>query len=149
MLPRLVPEISPLYAFCDVVVVVGIGDSGSWMKLILLMVLLVAISCHVVLGLVVIWIWFCGLAISCHVVFYVGHLSAFVASTSGQLVDGTIGRYRSSLHSTVVVEEMLAKKEKRAKEWIEKEDEEHSTVNVRKGLNGEKVPKCGERKNVF
>ena len=39
MLPRLVPEISPLYAFCDVVVVVGvgvvvvvgIGDSRSWM----------------------------------------------------------------------------------------------------------------------
>ena len=38
MLPRLVPEISPLYAFCDVVgvgvvvvvVVVGIGDSSSW-----------------------------------------------------------------------------------------------------------------------
>ena len=38
MLPRLVPEISPLYAFCDVVVVgvvgvvvvVGIGDSRSW-----------------------------------------------------------------------------------------------------------------------
>ena len=34
MLPRLVPEISPLDAFCDVVVVVGvvgIGDSRSWM----------------------------------------------------------------------------------------------------------------------
>ena len=40
MLPRLVPEISPLYAFCDVVIVVvvvvgvgvvGIGDSRSWM----------------------------------------------------------------------------------------------------------------------
>ena len=38
MIPRLVPEISPLYAFCDVVVVgveevvvVGIGDSRSWM----------------------------------------------------------------------------------------------------------------------
>ena len=31
MLPRLVPEISPLDAFCDVVgVVVGIGDSRSW-----------------------------------------------------------------------------------------------------------------------
>ena len=42
MLPRLVPEKSPLYAFCDVVgvvvvgvgvvvgVVVGIGDSRSW-----------------------------------------------------------------------------------------------------------------------
>ena len=57
-------------------------------------------------------------------------------------VDGTIGRYRSSLHSPVVVEEkeeMLAKKEKRAKEWIEKEDEENSTVNVRKGLEGEEV----------
>ena len=36
MLPRLVPEISPLYAFCDVVgeevVLVGIGDSRSWIK---------------------------------------------------------------------------------------------------------------------
>ena len=37
MLPRLVPEIlplpeiSPLYAFCDVVGV-GIGDSRSWIK---------------------------------------------------------------------------------------------------------------------
>ena len=36
-MPRLVPEISPLDAFCDVVVVVvagvvGIGDSRSWMK---------------------------------------------------------------------------------------------------------------------
>ena len=40
MLPRLVLEISPLYAFCDVVVgvvvgvglgVVGMGDSRSWM----------------------------------------------------------------------------------------------------------------------
>ena len=32
MLPRLVPEISPLDAFCDVGVgVVGIGDSRSWM----------------------------------------------------------------------------------------------------------------------
>ena len=42
MLPRLVPEILILYAFCDVVVVVvvvvgvvgvvvGIGDSRSWM----------------------------------------------------------------------------------------------------------------------
>ena len=35
MLPRLVPEISPLDAFCDVVGVVvvvgvGIGDSRSW-----------------------------------------------------------------------------------------------------------------------
>ena len=33
MLPRLVPEILPLDAFCDVVgvvVVVGIGDSRSW-----------------------------------------------------------------------------------------------------------------------
>ena len=40
MIPRLVPEISPLDAFCDVVrvgvvvgvvvVVVGIGDSRSW-----------------------------------------------------------------------------------------------------------------------
>ena len=40
MLPRLVPEISPLDAFCDVgvgvgvvvvvVVVLGIGDSRSW-----------------------------------------------------------------------------------------------------------------------
>ena len=35
MVPRLVPEISPLDAFCDgrvvvVVVVVGIGDSRSW-----------------------------------------------------------------------------------------------------------------------
>ena len=43
MLPRLVPEISPLYAFCDVVVVgvgvvvvvvvVGIGDSRSCMNI--------------------------------------------------------------------------------------------------------------------
>ena len=36
MLPRLVPEISPLYAFCDVVGVgvvgVGIGDSRSWIN---------------------------------------------------------------------------------------------------------------------
>ena len=35
MIPRLVPEISPLDAFCDIVVagvVVGIGDSRSWMK---------------------------------------------------------------------------------------------------------------------
>ena len=36
MLPRLVPEISPLDAFCDVGVgvgvVVGIGDSRSWME---------------------------------------------------------------------------------------------------------------------
>ena len=42
MLPRLVPEISPLYAFCDVVgvgvvvgvvvVIVGIVDSRSWMS---------------------------------------------------------------------------------------------------------------------
>ena len=38
MIPRLVPEISPLDAFCDVGVgvgvvgVVGIGDSRSWMK---------------------------------------------------------------------------------------------------------------------
>ena len=35
MLPRLVPEILIIYAFCDVVVVVvgvvGIGDSRSWM----------------------------------------------------------------------------------------------------------------------
>ena len=32
MIPRLVPEISPIDAFCDVVVgVVGIGDSRSWM----------------------------------------------------------------------------------------------------------------------
>ena len=33
MIPRLVPKISPLDAFCDVVaaVVVGIGDSRSWM----------------------------------------------------------------------------------------------------------------------
>ena len=32
MIPRLVPEISPLDAYCDVVVVVvGIGDSRSWM----------------------------------------------------------------------------------------------------------------------
>ena len=35
MIPRLVPEISPLDAFCDVVagvvvVVAGIGDSRSW-----------------------------------------------------------------------------------------------------------------------
>ena len=33
MIPRLVPEISPLDAFCDVVAaaaVVGIGDSMSW-----------------------------------------------------------------------------------------------------------------------
>ena len=33
MIPRLVPEISPLDAFCDVVVagvVVGIGGSRSW-----------------------------------------------------------------------------------------------------------------------
>ena len=36
MISRLVPEISPLDAFCDVVVVgvgVGIGDSRSWIKL--------------------------------------------------------------------------------------------------------------------
>ena len=39
MIPRLVPEISPLDAFCDVVVlvvvvagVVGIGDSRSWIQ---------------------------------------------------------------------------------------------------------------------
>ena len=34
MIPRLVPEISPLDAFCDVVAgvgVVGIGDSRRWM----------------------------------------------------------------------------------------------------------------------
>ena len=37
MIPRLVPEISPLDAFCDVVVVAGVvvvvgnGDSRSWM----------------------------------------------------------------------------------------------------------------------
>ena len=94
-----------------------------------------AISCHAVLGLVV--IWFCGLAISCHVVFYVGHLSAFVASTGQPAVDGTIGRYRSCLHSPVVVEEkeeMLAKKEKKAKERIEKEEKEQLTGNGRKGL---------------
>ena len=30
MIPRLVPEILPLDAFCDVVVVAGIGDSRSW-----------------------------------------------------------------------------------------------------------------------
>ena len=36
MIPRLVPEISPLDAFCDVVgVVVGIGDSGSWIDLLI------------------------------------------------------------------------------------------------------------------
>ena len=41
MLPRLVPEISPLYAFCDVVGVVvrvgvgvvGIGDFRSWIQI--------------------------------------------------------------------------------------------------------------------
>ena len=99
-----------------------------------------AISCHVVLGLVV--IWFCSLAISCHVVFYVGHLSGFVAGSTGQSVDGTIGRYRSSLHSPVVVEEMLAKKEKKAKGWIEKE--EQLIGNSRKGLEGEEVPKSGK-----
>ena len=36
MIPRLVPEISPLDAFCDIVVagvVVGIGDSRSWICL--------------------------------------------------------------------------------------------------------------------
>ena len=38
MIPGLVPEISPLGAFCDVVVVgvgvgvVGIGDSRSWIR---------------------------------------------------------------------------------------------------------------------
>ena len=33
MIPRLVPEISPLDAFCDAVVgVVGIGDSRSWIS---------------------------------------------------------------------------------------------------------------------
>ena len=35
MIPRLVAEISPLDAFCDVgvvVVVVGIGDSRSWIE---------------------------------------------------------------------------------------------------------------------
>jgi len=43
MLPRLVPEILPLYAFCDVigvgvagvvvgVVVAGVGDSRSWIS---------------------------------------------------------------------------------------------------------------------
>ena len=98
-----------------------------------------AISCHAVLGLVV--IWFCGLAISCHVVFYVGHLSAFVAST-GQPVDGTIGRYRSCLHSPVVAEEkeeMLAKKEKKAKGWIKKD--EQLTGNSRKGKKCQKVGK--------
>ena len=30
MIPRLVPEISPLDTFCDVVAGVGIGDSRSW-----------------------------------------------------------------------------------------------------------------------
>ena len=30
MIPCLVPEISPLDAFCDVVAGVGIGDSRSW-----------------------------------------------------------------------------------------------------------------------
>ena len=30
MIPRLVPEISPLDAFCDAAVVAGIGDSRSW-----------------------------------------------------------------------------------------------------------------------
>ena len=30
MKPRLVPQISPLDAFCDVVVAAGIGDSRSW-----------------------------------------------------------------------------------------------------------------------
>ena len=37
MLPRSVPEISPLDAFCDAVVVgvgVGIGDSRSWIELV-------------------------------------------------------------------------------------------------------------------
>ena len=50
------------------------------------------------------------------------------------VVDGTIGRYRSCLHSPLVVEEkeeMLAKK---AKEWIEKEEKEQLTGNGRKGL---------------
>ena len=72
---------------------------------------MVAISCHVIFGLVLICIWFCGLAISCHVVFYVGHLSAFVANSTGasQSVDGTIGRYRPSLHSPVVAEEKEGK----------------------------------------
>ena len=99
---------------------------------------MVAISCHVIFGLVLICIWFCGLAISCHVVFYVGHLSGFVAGSTGQSVDGTIGRYRPSLHSLVVASEMLAKKEKRANEWIEKE---HLTSNDREGVK--KVNKQG------
>ena len=30
MIPRLIPEISPLDAFCDRVAVAGIGDSRSW-----------------------------------------------------------------------------------------------------------------------
>ena len=36
-MPRLVPEISPLDAFCDVVVV-GIGDSRSWMMMALIII---------------------------------------------------------------------------------------------------------------
>ena len=53
------------------------------------------------------------------------------------VVDGTIGRYCSSLHSPVVAEEkeeMLAKKEKKTKEWIAKEEKEQLTGNGRKGL---------------
>ena len=50
MLPRLVPEISPLDAICDVVgigagavgVVLGIGDSRSWMD-----VGLIFFWCHI------------------------------------------------------------------------------------------------------
>ena len=61
------------------------------------------------------------------------------------VVDGTIGRYRSCLHSPVVVEEkeeMLAKKEKKAKGWIKKD--EQLTGNSRKGLEGEEVPEGGK-----
>ena len=100
-----------------------------------------AISCHAVLGLVV--IWFCGLAISCHVVFYVGHLSAFVAST------GLRQWWMAQLADTAppfILQSWPRRcwKEKKAKEWIEKEDMEQLTGNGRKGLEGEEVPKGGK-----
>ena len=57
MLPRLVPEISPLYAFCDVVlgvgvrvvgVVVGIGDSRSWIVQIYMALEYISVSLEVI-----------------------------------------------------------------------------------------------------
>ena len=87
-----------------------------------------------IFGLVLICIWFCGLAISCHVVFYVGHLSAFVASFTGQ--GRAAGRWMARLADTALPFILQSSRSwgrrRRRNEWTEKE--EHLTANGREGV---------------